>query len=580
MLAVVAASGRIVVPLTVQYALDHALLDASAQDRTSVLVHSVLVGAAAVAVAGTSSCLLNRRLVRSVETALAAQRERAFEHMFRLSPASVGRIGTGTLVARLTGDIDTISQFTRAGGITLVINVSQMVVAATVMFVFSWPLAVLVIAVTGVAVVLMRSIQRVVARRFDVVRIEVGALYDGMSDLVNGAEMIRAFGAGDNYEARVGTLVERTRAAQMNTQLPLNVNASLGEAASGVITSAVVVAGAAAGAGILGWIDLTAGQLVAFLFLITFFVRPMQFTVSMLGEAQSAVAGWRRVRELLAESVDTVSDDDGVALPEGGIGIHLSGVRFGYDARTTALEVPELHIDAHEHVAVVGHTGSGKSTFAKLLTRQLSPTEGVVSLASVNLSRVAPASLARRVAIVPRDAFLFDRTIAENIAVARPDAGPSDVMDTVRDLGLDDWISSLPAGLDTRVGAHGAALSAGERQLVALARTALVEPDLLVLDEATSGVDPATDVRVQRALLRLTKGRTTVTIAHRMITAENADRILLFDGGKLAEQGTHAELVASGGPVRVDVRRVDLDEHPLTPRISVIARVFRRPLTP
>ncbi|SNS65582.1 ABC transporter ATP-binding protein [Rhodococcoides kyotonense] len=546
-LAVVAASGRIVVPLTVQYALDHALLDESAQDRTTVLIHSVLVGAVAVAIAGTSSCLLNRRLVSFVETALAALRERAFEHMFRLSPASVATIGTGTLVARLTGDIDTISQFTRAGGITLVINVSQMIVAATVMFVFSWPLALLVIGVTGVTVVLMRLIQRVVARRFAVVRVEVGALYDGMSDLVNGAEMIRAFGAGQKYETRVGDLVERTRRAQMNTQLPLNFNASLGEAASGVITSAVVVAGAAAGAGYLGWIDLTAGQLVAFLFLITFFVRPMQFTVSMLGEAQSAVAGWRRVQELLAEPVETVSDDDGVALPDGGIALHLSGIRFGYDASSTALEIPELHIDAHEHVAVVGHTGSGKSTFAKLLTRQLTPTEGVVSLASVNLSRVAPASLARRVAIVPQDAFLFDRTVAENIAVARPEATHSEVMDTVRDLGLDDWVRGLPAGLDTRVGAHGEALSAGERQLVALARTALVDPDLLVLDEATSGVDPATDVRVQRALLRLTKGRTTVTIAHRMITAENADRILLFEDGKLAEQGTHEELAASGG---------------------------------
>ncbi|WP_169914681.1 ABC transporter ATP-binding protein [Rhodococcoides yunnanense] len=546
-LAVVAASGRIVVPLTVQYALDHALLDESAPDRTRVLVDSVVVGAIAIAIAGTSSCLLNRRLVSTVETALASVRERAFEHIFRLSPASVAQIGTGTLVARLTGDIDTVSQFTRAGGITLVINVSQMIVAATVMFVFSWPLALLVMAVTAAAVVCMRLIQRVVARRFAVVRVEVAALYDGVSDLVNGAEMIRAFGASDRYRTRVGDLVERTRHAQMNTQLPLNINASLGEAASGIITSAVVLVGAAAGAGYVGWIDLTAGQLVAFLFLITFFVRPMQFTVSMLGEAQSAVAGWRRVEELLAQPVETVSDEDGVTLPDGGIALELSDVRFGYDEGSTALSIPELYIDSHEHVAVVGHTGSGKSTFAKLLTRQLSPTEGVVSLASVNLSSVAPASLARRVAIVPQDAFLFDRSIAENVAIARPGAGDSDVMDIMRDLGLEDWVRTLPAGLDTQVGAHGEALSAGERQLVALARTALVDPDLLVLDEATSGVDPATDVRVQRALLRLTKGRTTVTIAHRMITAENADRILLFEDGKLAEQGTHEALVASEG---------------------------------
>lgn len=546
-LAVVAASGRIVVPLTVQYALDHALLADDDANRTRVLVESVTVGATAVAVAGIASCFLNRRLVATVEGVLADVRDAAFEHIFRLSPAAVTRIGSGTLVAKLTGDIDTVSQFTRAGGITLVINVSQMIVAATVMFVFSWPLALVVVGITGIAVVCMRLIQRVVARRFALVRTEVAALFDGVSDLVNGAEMIRAFGAGDRHEAAVGDLVERTRKAQMNTQVPLNINASLGEAASGVITSAVVAVGAAAGAGFIGGIDLTAGQLVAFLFLITFFVRPMQFTVSMLGEAQSAVAGWKRVVELLSEPSDTVSDDDGLTLPDGGVPIHLSKVRFEYTPGRIALDVPDLHIEAHEHVAVVGHTGSGKSTFAKLLTRQLSPTEGALSLASVNLERVAPASLARRVAIVPQDAFLFDRTVAENIALARPGAGESDVLEILTDLGLDDWVRSLPAGVHTRVGAEGESLSAGERQLVALARTALVDPDLLVLDEATSGVDPATDVSVQRALRRLTKGRTTVTIAHRMITAENADRILLFEDGELAEQGTHDALLEAGG---------------------------------
>lgn len=546
-LAVVAAGGRIVVPVTVQHALDHALLSDGDVDRTRVILQSVAVGALAVVIAGTGSYFLNRRLVATVEGTLAAMREKAFEHIFRLSPAAVERIGTGTLVARLTGDIDTVSQFTRAGGITLVINVSQMLVATTVMFVFSWPLALLVVAITGVAVVGMRLIQRVVARRFAVVRTEVASLYDGVSDLVNGAEMIRAFGAGARHENTVGDLVERTRKAQMNTQLPLNINASLGEAASGVITSAVVLLGAAAGAGFVGGIDLTAGQLVAFLFLITFFVRPMQFTVSMLGEAQSAVAGWKRVVELVDEPSETVSDDDGVDLPDGGAPIRFSSVRFDYRPGKVALDVPELRIDAHEHVAVVGHTGSGKSTFAKLLTRQLSPTEGTVFLAEVDLALVAPASLARRVAIVPQDAFLFDRSVAENIALARPGADESDVLEILRDLGLDQWVHSLTAGLHTRVGAEGASLSAGERQLVALARTALVDPDLLVLDEATSGVDPATDVAVQRALRRLTKGRTTVTIAHRMITAENADRILVFEDGRLAEQGTHHDLVASGG---------------------------------
>ncbi|MGC0363111.1 ATP-binding cassette subfamily B protein [Rhodococcus sp. 27YEA15] len=547
-LAFVAASGRIVVPLTVQYALDHALLHGNAEkDSTTLLLGAVSVGALGVAVAGGASWLLNRRLIRTSENSLAALRIATFKHIFRLPPAKFDDAARGSLVARVTSDVDTVSQFVQTGGVTLIANCAQMLVAASIMLIYSWPLALLVIGVSAVSVIAMRIVQRVIARRFGAVRVAVAELYDGVSDMVHGAEVTRSYGADARIQARVDGLIGRTEHALLRTQFPLGVNMSLGELASGAITTAVVLFGAAVGTGHVGWIDLTAGQLVAFLFLITFFVRPLQFSVSILGDSQSAVAGMRRVFGLLAEPSAAVDDGQGKALPEGGVGIELRGVEFSYTATKKAITDLNLVIEPHEHVAVVGETGSGKTTFAKLLTRQLLPTAGVIELGGTDISSITDSSLARRVAIVPQEGFLFDRSVFDNIAMGSDGATRADVMNVLADLGLAQWVNSLADGVDTPVGARGEALSAGERQLVALARTAMVDPDLLVLDEATSGVDPATDVRVQRALAQLTKGRTTVTIAHRMITAETADTVLLFHNGILLERGSHTDLVALGG---------------------------------
>jgi ATP-binding cassette subfamily B protein len=194
-------------------------------------------------------------------------------------------------------------------------------------------------------------------------------------------------------------------------------------------------------------------------------------------------------------------------------------------------------------VAVVGETGSGKTTFAKLLTRLMDPTRGEVLLGGVPLTRVRFDSLRSRVVMVPQDGFLFDTTIADNVRFARPEATDADLELAFAELGLADWIESLPDGMYTRVGERGEALSVGERQLVALARAYVADPDLLVLDEATSAVDPATEVRLQRTLDAVTRGRTTVAIAHRLSTAEAADDVIVFDRGRIVQRGPHSELV-------------------------------------
>jgi len=326
----------------------------------------------------------------------------------------------------------------------------------------------------------------------------------------------------------------------------------VGEVFSVITIATIVAVGVAVGPG--G--GLTAGALVGFIFLTYRFLEPIAEFTEVLDQTQAAVAGMRRVLGVLDIPVGPPPPEQPEPLPPGRLAIDIDDVTFAYRSRgdtgtmltdDVVLEHVSAFIPAGQQVAVVGETGSGKTTLGRLIARLADPVAGQIRIGGVPLRQVANDEMRRRLVVVAQEPFLFDASLADNIRWSRPGATDADVAAIVDLLGVGDWVESLSDGLGTRVGERGDSLSAGERQLAALLRAGLADPDILLLDEATSAVDALTEVRISHALARLSQGRTTIAIAHRLSTAARADRVLVLAHGRLVEDGPHAELVTAGG---------------------------------
>lgn len=543
LLALVATVGRVVVPVTVQRTVDNGLLGADGPDVGQVRV-AVTVAALATVLTAVAAYYLNVRLFRTSEGGLATLRVRAFRHVHDLSVLTQNAERRGSLVSRVTSDVDTISTFVQWGGLLMVVSLGQLVVATALMAFYSWQLTVLVWVCFLPLFLLMRTFQKRVSSAYGAVRERVGDLLGAVSESVVGASTVRAYAIEERTGRRIDRAIESHRSAATRAQGLVALTFSSGEIVAGVANAAVVLVGVLLG--IDG--ELTLGELLAFLFLVTLFVGPVQIGTEVLNEAQNAIAGWRRVLGVLDTPAD-VSDPgvDGRTLDRGPIDVLFESVSFAYPGGPTVLSEVDVALAPRSRVAVVGETGSGKTTFAKLLTRLMDPTAGRVLVDGVDLRELSFASLRARIVMVPQDGFLFEGSIADNVRFGRPGVTDAEIELALTELGLLDWLDGLPHRLATVVGQRGERLSAGERQLVALVRAYVADPDLLVLDEATSAVDPGTEVRIARALEGLTRGRTALTIAHRLSTAEAADDVIVFDKGRVVERGHHADLVAAGG---------------------------------
>lgn len=541
-LAVVGTALQIVVPVVLQQVIDNEILGSDAIDPVAV-VRKGVIALVAVGVAMVARWMSLTRLVRSSASGLAQLRVRTFRHLHRLSLVELQSERRGALVARVTSDIETIQQFMEWGGMGMILGVAQVTLAIVVMFVYGWQLTLVVVGGVVLYTLLIVVFQRVLGRAHDRVRERVSDSLAVTGEAISGLETVRAYGMEAVVKVRVDDTLDQQFSAEVRTAILASSLFSSAELFAGTLTALVVGVGVVYGD---SW-GISAGALVAFLFLVNLLIDPIQRLVETIDQAQSAGAGLRKILGIMDTAIAIPDPVDGDPLPDRDLGVEFREVTFAYPDGPDILSDVSVSILPGQRVAVVGETGSGKTTFAKLATRLLIPRSGSILVGDVPIETVPFSSLRSSLSYVPQEGFLFGGSVAANVEYGRPGVGDDVVRAAFADLGLLDWVDGLPNGLRSEVGERGSNLSAGERQLVAIARAWIANPRVLVLDEATSAVDPALEVQIRRAIEFLTSGRTSLTIAHRLSTAEASDRVLVFDAGRIVEDGHHRDLVASGG---------------------------------
>ena len=546
--AFLGTGARLVIPILIQQSIDHGLQPN--QVRVSFIAMLGVIGACCVVISSVSLRVATKRLGTRAEEGLFSLRIKLFDHIHRLSLADHNEEKRGALVSRVTSDIETLTMFFSWGGLSLLLDGSQMIAVASVMLAYDWRLALVAFAVSAPLVLVLRLVQAKLVSAHNISRERNAQLLGVFSEMVSGAETLRAYGAVDHVVDSVAKDVRRRGDSNIRAGVIGAFLFPSGEVFAVFTVMAVVGAGLLIGpAG-----GLTAGALVGFVFLTYRFLEPIAEFTEVIDQVQSAVASLRRVLGVLDTPIGPAQPSSPTLLPKGALSIDFVDVSFAYGSRlddvdddTPVLNSINLHVPGGQHIALVGPSGSGKTTLARLIARLADPTLGNVLLGGVGLTRVENADLRRRLIVVPQEPFLFADTIAYNLRFASPDATDAVLQDAFSDLELDDWLETLPNGIDTHVGQRGGSLSAGERQLVALVRAAVVRPDVLILDEATSSVDASTEVRISRALRKLALGRTTVSIAHRLSTAARAERVILLENGRIVEDGSHDQLIAKNG---------------------------------
>ncbi len=553
LLAMMGSAGRVVVPILLQQAIDRGFRPTD--DGTTVDVRTITwlcsIGLVALIVTGVAQRSAVLRLGRTSEEALFGLRVRLFQHVHRISVEDHNDEKRGALVARVTSDVETLSQFFSWGGLAFLLNGTLMVIVSGVMIAYDWILAIVVIIVSAPLFFVLRRVQKYLVAAYDRVRESNGAMIGTASEIINGAETLIAYESGREFASRASRAARDRADAQTRASLIGAFLFPSGEVFGTIAVSSVIALGVWRGADS----NLTAGALVGFVFLTYRFLEPIAEMTEVLDQTQTAVAGLRRVLGILAIPVGPPVDPRPVAIPEGPVTVTLDDISFSYRPREdddSGGDQPVLsHVSATirpgTKVAVVGETGSGKTTLGRVMARFVDPSHGAVRLNGVPLTKVDNDDLRRRLVVVPQEPFLFDDTIAANLSFAVPHLTEADLERRIRDLDLTDWLQSLSKGLDTEVGQRGSNLSAGERQLIALVRASLVDASVLILDEATSSVDALTEVRIGRLLEKIAAGRTTIAIAHRLSTAARADRILVLDHGVLVEDGHHEDLIRRDG---------------------------------
>jgi ABC-type multidrug transport system fused ATPase/permease subunit len=531
-------------PSLAKYALDDAIHDHTG--ARLVLIISVFVAAG---LANWGMTYVETYMTGWVgERILADLRKQLFGHLQDLSLGFYERNRAGVLISRMTNDVEAIDQLVTDGVTTLAQSTLLLGGTAVLLIVFDWRLALATLAVIpfmSIATALFRSRS---SRAYAEVRERLGLVTATLAEDISGMRMVQAFTREQLATENFGSVARRYRDANMQTVV---LNAIYFPFVSFLATLALaIVLGYGGHLYFQGAISL--GTLFAFMLYVNNFFDPVQQLSQLYNTFLSATAALDKIIGVLDEKPEVVDRPGAQPLPRIQGHVCFEDVHFAYGLRggdkgEEVLHGIDLDVPAGTTVALVGHTGAGKSTIAKLLARFYDPTSGRITIDGHDLEAVTQESLRHQLGIVPQEGFLFAGTVAENIAFGKPDARPEDIVRAARTVGAHDFILRLEDGYETQLGERGSRLSLGQRQLVAFARALLADPRILILDEATSSVDIGTERTIEQALRTLLADRTSFVIAHRLSTIRDADLIVVLEHGRVIEQGSHEELLARRG---------------------------------
>ncbi len=536
---VVATAANLAPPYLAGLAVD----DVIGTGNTHVLDEILLAMAGALIVGWFAGCAQIYFVGWVGQNALRDLRTRLFDHLQRLSVGFYDRHSSGLLVSRMTNNVEQLDQLVTDGVNALVTSIVTVVGSLIVLFVLDLRLALVTLAVVPILLAGSWLYGRLSGPVYRTGLNTIAGVTEYMEESFTGGRVVRGFVQEERHRRAFDAINASNRDVQMRGIALISAYLPFVLLVSNVATSAVVVYGG------LQVIDGSQelGVVVSFIAYLRLAFAPLSDLGQLYTLYQQGMAALDQSFELLEEPAEITESPGAPDLPPVRGEIEFDRVSFGYGEDRPVLSDVSLTVQPGETVAIVGATGAGKSTLIKLLPRFYDPTRGRVLIDGHDIREVSVASLRRQIGLVPQEPMVFTGTVRENIAFADPDADDEKVEEAARGVGVLEVLEALPSGLDTDVGERGTTLSAGQRQLIALARANLVDPRIVILDEATASLDVATEARIHDALERLLSGRTALIVAHRLETVRDADRTVIVDAGRIVETGTHDELLAADG---------------------------------